>query len=243
MAIYSEKYNILYSCNPRTASTAMQEHLINQYDGISLKILEETLDSDGGGWGNKHLNFTKILNSNFFEEEVFDQLIKITTIRNPFDVFVSHWLNKIKHLNQHSWSKANKEEELLIEDFNKWIEYKYKIYLYFLKNSVAHYMYVPVNEKMDINSYDETKDSFKEINFLICKNAYYSKYSNFCFRYENLNEDFKNFCETFGIKYLEIPKINVTKDKKNYREYYSDKTKNMITEICKEELEKFNYEF
>lgn len=60
-------------------------------------------------------------------------------------------------------------------------------------------------------------------------------------RFENLSKDIKKVLKIAGIK-GKLPHLNKTKHK-NYREYYTKKTKKMVQEIYKKDFELFGYKF
>ncbi len=64
---------------------------------------------------------------------------------------------------------------------------------------------------------------------------------DFIGRFENVENDFKHVCEVIGIK-EELPHLNRSR-RGNYKDYYNEKTKNLIYEYHKEDIEFFGYYF
>lgn len=62
------------------------------------------------------------------------------------------------------------------------------------------------------------------------------------FRYENLEEATIELFNRFGFPFTGIPSINET-PAKNFREYYTNKSQQLIAEKCKKDIEYFNYTF
>ena len=67
-------------------------------------------------------------------------------------------------------------------------------------------------------------------------------------RFENLDEDFYNLLEKWGIPQFKLKKINgaeyhTKKKRKHYRYYYNPVSKKIAEELYKEDLKYFNYEF
>ncbi len=62
------------------------------------------------------------------------------------------------------------------------------------------------------------------------------------FRYEHLNKEIKTIVNQFNLQASEIPNIN-NASPKNYKEYYTDKSRNLIAEKCKKDIDYFNYTF
>lgn len=60
-------------------------------------------------------------------------------------------------------------------------------------------------------------------------------------RFENLTEDFNTLCSMIGIE-VGLLHINKT-NRKNYREYFDDRSRKIIEKWYKEDLEVFGYEF
>jgi len=61
-------------------------------------------------------------------------------------------------------------------------------------------------------------------------------------RFENINNDFEDFCRLIGID-AELPWNNKSRKDRNYRQYYTTETRNLIYRIYKADIETFNYEF
>lgn len=62
-------------------------------------------------------------------------------------------------------------------------------------------------------------------------------------RYENLHDDFEHVCQTIGVK-LGLPHKRKANDrKKDFREYYSDDTAELVAEHFQKDIALFNYTF
>ncbi len=68
---------------------------------------------------------------------------------------------------------------------------------------------------------------------------------DFIGRYENLGEDFGKVLKELGLAgQITLPKVNVSKGKEgNYKDYYSDKSRNLMAEWYAREIDLFGYEF
>jgi len=69
-------------------------------------------------------------------------------------------------------------------------------------------------------------------------------------RYENLQKDFDKVCTQVGIPELKLFHIDlvgmenlIRKDFGQYRKYYNEETKMLVGEICKTDIEYFDYKF
>ena len=65
---------------------------------------------------------------------------------------------------------------------------------------------------------------------------------DFVGRYENLQADFQTVCNKLGITNEVLPHKNKT-ERRNYQDYYNDRTKNMIFKHFQEDIEMFGYDF
>jgi len=62
-------------------------------------------------------------------------------------------------------------------------------------------------------------------------------------RFEDINNEWKIISDKIGIPYSKLNKFNSSGIKKNYKDYYTVETKNMVADLYKKDIEKFNYEF
>ena len=60
--------------------------------------------------------------------------------------------------------------------------------------------------------------------------------------YENLENEIGFLLNKFNLPLTSIPVVNET-SKKNYKEYYTDKSRGLITQKCKKDIQFFNYIF
>jgi len=66
--------------------------------------------------------------------------------------------------------------------------------------------------------------------------------ANRILRFENLQEDFNQACKEIGLPELDLVHKNRS-NRTDYRNYYTEQTKNMIYRIYKDEFDYFGYEF
>ncbi|GEQ85981.1 hypothetical protein ULMS_14890 [Patiriisocius marinistellae] len=66
--------------------------------------------------------------------------------------------------------------------------------------------------------------------------------ANKIFRFENIENDIREFLLQYNIYFQKIPIINKT-FKKDYKNYYTDKARELIAQKCSKDIQYFNYEF
>ncbi|MCF7891058.1 sulfotransferase family protein [Candidatus Bipolaricaulota bacterium] len=65
---------------------------------------------------------------------------------------------------------------------------------------------------------------------------------DFIGKYENLSSDLNSLAERLGFEIENIPHLNPS-DHKKYREYYTDRTRQIVADTYKEDIELFDYSF
>jgi hypothetical protein len=65
---------------------------------------------------------------------------------------------------------------------------------------------------------------------------------NKIFHFENLDNEVESLFTQFNLPLREIPLVNET-TKKNYQDYYTDKSRHLIAQKCKKDIDCFNYTF
>ncbi|MEQ8909516.1 MAG: sulfotransferase family 2 domain-containing protein [Vicingaceae bacterium] len=62
------------------------------------------------------------------------------------------------------------------------------------------------------------------------------------YRYENLHQEINTIANQLNLHPIEIPTLNTTIPK-DYREYYTDKSRRLLAQKCKKDIDYFNYTF
>ena len=65
---------------------------------------------------------------------------------------------------------------------------------------------------------------------------------DFIGKFENLEEDFNKVCDRLDVRHIKLPVKNKSKGR-HYREYYTDKTFELVRKKLAEEIELFDYEY
>jgi len=66
---------------------------------------------------------------------------------------------------------------------------------------------------------------------------------DFVGRYENLEEDFAIICERIGIPVVPLPHLRRAGDRHQYREYYTEKLRDVVAEVYRPDIDTFGYSF
>ena len=66
---------------------------------------------------------------------------------------------------------------------------------------------------------------------------------DFIGRYERLEKDFQEVCRRIGIETPKLPHRRKATDRRPYQEYYNQRTKALVAEHFKKDIELFGYEF
>src|SRR5438477_9476078 len=131
MAIICRDYSLLFIMTPRTACTAVGELLVQHYGGEFLPA-EDILDSHGIiAVQRKHSTLEELIQHGLLTGEEAGSLLKIATVRNPFDSLVSlyfkqrlkyqpllgdpsSWVNRsVKYADHMRYAQAH--------SFNEWV--------------------------------------------------------------------------------------------------------------------------
>ena len=116
---------------------------------------------------------------------------------------------------------------------------------------------MPEREQLDVSGYikdyhpveiDERSAS-AEYSGSYLDNAVYLNILNesldFIGRFENLEQDFNFICDKIGAGDVSLPHVERSKhtNHKHYIEYYDNKTRELVRELYRKDIERFGYEF
>lgn len=202
--------NIIYVHIPKTGGVTVNDSLIKQ--GYINKF--------GHQFASKIKE--KIGNS-------FDNNIKFTVVRNPWDRLVSVYTFLTKGSEIHRPPEYQYFKPLNINTFTEFIEYLYDHNkdtedVYILKNNPTH----------DINLY-----TLNQTNWVLGDGELLIDY--IC-KLDNLKDGIIDLNKKYGLNILLGPHKNKT-NHKHYTEMYSEKTKDIVYKLYKKDIEYFNFEF
>lgn len=211
--LYSLKYNTVFFHIPKTAGTSIIE-------ALDLEIVE-LVNLNGYEYDRYHVTPAQALRYNPIENLSIENAFKFSFVRNPWDRLVSGYFNI-----WHKRFKSFDEFLMVVENVVKREENGEEIVL----NE-----YVPDwhKEKPGIEAHWRPQYHFTQFNG--------NTYVDFIGRFENLQED-------IAVVFSKL-NVNKTLNKKNssehkhYRKYYNRKTKKLVSEIYKKDIEIFDYKY
>ena len=162
----------------------------------------------------------------FYSSYLVSNYFKFTFVRNP-------WARSVSHYRHH----AKTEETITKENpigFKDWV--------------------VATLVERDPYYHHKPRLFIPQLHWIINKKGKVEM--DYVGRFENFQEDFDNICDRIEIPRETLPHANRSDDflqwpwrlpsvfqRKNYMEYYDNKTKEIVAEAFKEDIEYFGYEF
>lgn len=154
----------------------------------------------------------------FFRKKEIKQYFKFTIVRNPWDRVVSAYL----FLKKGGRCQKDKEWSLMhlahIGSFDE-----------FIKTSLVK------------------KEVLNEIHFRpqyqFITNSKGDVIMDYVGRFEKLEESFDYIIKRLKIEKAELKKMNVNKERRHYRSYYTDETREIVANLYKRDIKLLNYEF
>lgn len=224
MAVISFQNRFIYLLNPRTASTATAQALLDSAKAEFVPA-ENIVDDEGNiVVQRKHTTMEQLVEYELISKDQVDTFFKFVTVRNPYDSMVSAWAKKVHdyvHLldNPNSWVNRMPDYAAGLRraagmSFPEWIAAEY----------------LPKLKRGRGGSVN--RNFIRNVDHVL--------------RYENLQHDFSQIVERLGLpKDFQIPVVNVTKGRetKDYRTYYDDESRDIVYRAFKDEIEQLGYEF
>jgi hypothetical protein len=216
--ISSEK-KFLFIHVPKTGGNSIQ-NILKDYSEDKIVTKEKYQDGvERFGIRNEECNFAKHSSLSHYkkilDKETYYGLFKFATIRNPWDMMISHYFSFHRGVKQ--WNRKS---------FTKLVN-KVKLLRYYI---TERYIFLDVLDKIKKKNILSKKKLDADIDFIM--------------RFENLDDDFKLLCEKIDIPYKPLLKRNISINKRqHYSYYYDEELKEMVRSKFIEEIDFGGYEF
>ena len=162
---------------------------------------------------------------------------KITNVRNPWDLMVSYywWTVADARRFKTSWTDTPEAQNLIINDTDSDSRKKMK-FLQWLLNKGNYPTYRNEGEFVMAGAASYMSD-FSE-------RFWMNKQIDYFIRFENLQDDLNFVCREIGMPTQTLEKLKTKNRKdKRYKEYYTEESKEIISNAFARSIKKFNYEF
>ena len=170
---------------------------------------------------NEYVQYENKLQSMIIKEQYY----KAAFVRNPWDKFVSGYLDMEKHVPGRFSKRYNiwATQEETPDWYKSW---DFKDFEDFCLKFEESEWYKDVHFK-------------SQFDFVSLKGKVAL---DFVGRYENLIDDYKKMLKDVDCETIPLPHYHKS-DREKYRNYYNNKTKEIIKEFYKKDIEEFGYEF
>lgn len=216
--LLSLKYNFLFVHIAKTGGTSIRDALWRQKWTDPYRIPQFLCSKlsamTGHKIGAKFPRHAKIIAAKeMLPREVFEGLFKFAFVRNPWDLQVSSY-HHIRRERPHLITHIDS-----FEAFLRW------------KLDPAR----PPQYHADMST---------ELQSDYVIDLHGNTVVDFLGRYEFLVEDFETVCKRIGIKTPKLPHSRKATDRrKDYREYYTDATAQLVADHYRADIERFGYRF
>jgi chondroitin 4-sulfotransferase 11 len=217
----SSKYKFLYLHIPKCAGTSIEKALKNICDiklgGYSPEV---------NGW-EQHATYAQLIKYKIIDEDLGNSCFKFTFVRNPYDRVVSEYKWRIKRFGNFLNGPLNKT----------WGNFFPYDSVEDIRKNVSFADFVNKNYCYQEISYEQHMKP--QIEFIHDEN---NTKIDFVGNFEKLQDDFNKVCDIIRMPRIELPHINKTQ-KDDYRKYYDSETYDIVTNMYKQDIKTFQYEF
>ena len=248
--IVSHKYKYILVKPGKVAGTAIEISLQKSCGDLDIitpiSIFDPSCDQDSYKYyPQNNLGFCEHMALGEIKKkhtDIFDDYLKISIIRNPWDMIVSRW-------HWETWMYSNFGKPNL------------KSYINMFKKLHRNQTYTieQLNRKLNINlTRSKISDDIKRNNFkgfvtnfpaVWTNDQYYFLYDemvlDFVIRYETLQNDYEKLCSNIGIQSDNLlnVKSKLRPPNSHYSNYYDSESKTVVEEKFKKQIEVFGYKF
>jgi len=215
----SHQRRFVFLANPRTGSTTVRK-ILDDYSDVKSVHITETSDEFPF---YDHISASEL--KAIFEKKGWEwaEYRKFCMVRNPFDRVVS-----LYHLHQEIMRQKVKGRNVI----QKLLRY--------IKRRI-----IPLNTFHDyVMHIDPNVRMSKSLKTLICDNNGDSLVDD-VIMYERISDELPTYLSLFDI-YIskeEIPHLNASKAREDYRQYYSEETRHRVECLYAYEIDRFGYQF
>ena len=212
--IYSSKPPFLFIHIPKTAGTSIEEALY-QYQDFEIN------DND--------IHVPMIQYREYLERDVFDKLFKFCFVRNPFDLMYSTWKYWVDGID-------------VKVSFEEWIIWRHEGRLSdglkFIKNVDIDY-----ESKLSFLGIPWYMNRSPQTYFFVDDSGVFL--TDFIGCFENIEVDFNTIVNHLSLHDCFLPHANKNRvnDEKDYKQFYTDKTRKIIEHQFELDLKLFGYSF
>jgi hypothetical protein len=226
VAIICRDYNLLFIMTPRTACTAIGNLLCEKYGGEFLPQAD-IVDSEGRiTVQQKHSTLAELLQYGVLANAEAKTLLKVASVRNPFDTLVSLYL------------KQRYKYQPLLSDPDSWVN-RAPTYARNMKYAQAHsfgrWVLRKCAKQMAKRALGHPPSMFVQ----------YVRGMDRVLRYETISKDLEEVFAAAGMGNAEIPVINRTDERteRDYRTFYNRLTATAVSVAYSDDLSRWGYAF
>ena len=249
MTVISHAHKFLFVCPRKIAGTSIQLALaqcagaddIVRFNG-SVKAYDRRLDHDNFGVVRSETNGTAHRGQHDLPdavraevgEEVWKDYFKFTVARNPWDLLVSYVYFKFGPLYWRDiWWTGRPPTD-------------------FLRNLPRAFRLHRLRAALRRGDGKKCVETILRANLFEAVDEiprfYFSRgalYADRVLRFENLPQDYNDVCEQLGLPARPLPRTNTKPKPKsaNYRDYYTDFSKEYVADLCRPMTRAFGYRF
>lgn len=244
--IVSHKYKYIFLKPRKVAGTSVQVALAKHCgdEDIVTPTSSYTKDVDATAYDDNARNFEGYFNhmrpwrlQQKLSAEEWDGYFKFSIVRNPWDMLVSRYFWNMRGLVPQMSPMEVIRKEIGRSPFN--IDSWGKLFFAVKRELTGGRL------KED----DTFEDFLKKLPHNVSNTSYYFDKKNneicdFVIRFEHLDEDYKKLCEQVGVPYEPLPSLKTkTRKSRDYREFYTDETREWVAKEFAKEIEHFGYTF
>ena len=212
---------------PRTACTAIGELLCKHYGGEFLPP-QDILNGDGRiSVQKKHSTLAELIRNHLLTAEEAGSLLKVATVRNPFDTLVSLYF------------KQRYKYRPLLDDPNSWVN-RYPTYAKNMRYAQTHSFDAWVLRKCAIQAAKRLRGDPPSMFYN------YTEGIDVAMRYETIGDDLRDVFSRAGMPTdVTIPSVNRTEERPThgYNSFYSRWSMLAVSIAFSDDLRRYGYVF